>query len=161
MSGYAISAVLSLWISALNFANGARILAICPTVSISHQVVLRGLTIALHKRGHELVVVTSNPLNDPNLRNYTEIDFSYYYKEPSFSDVNFVETRGTQSMNAFLTELAPLHHGQTEEMLNHPELRKLYAPNSNETFDLILLEMLVWHAFLPLGTRFNAPIIGK
>lgn len=41
--------------------EAARILAIFPAPSISHQVVFRPLTQALAKRGHEIVVITPDP----------------------------------------------------------------------------------------------------
>lgn len=154
-------AILSLVISFSNFGDGARILAVCPTMSISHQVVLHGLAGALNKRGHELVVVTTNPLNDPNLKNYREIDLSFLYQEATYFDTNFIENRGKQDMTEFSIRIAPMLHTQTENILSHPKMRELYAPNNNEKFDLILLEMVFWHAFLALGARFNAPIIGE
>ncbi|KAJ8878993.1 hypothetical protein PR048_019599 [Dryococelus australis] len=60
-------------------AGGARILGVSPVTSVSHQIVYRAVTTELAKRGHELVVITTDPVNDPTLANYTEIDISFLY----------------------------------------------------------------------------------
>lgn len=159
MSGRLVITIFSLIVNVLKFANGARILALCPTASISHQIVFRGLTVALNKQGHEVVVVTTDPLNDSNLINYTEIDISFMYNE--IVDINYINIRGTQQLYEFLLEIAPILHNQAEEILDHPAVRKLYALNSNEKFDLVLIEMFASPALLPLGKRFDAPIVGK
>lgn len=41
--------------------ESARILAVYPTPSISHQVVFRPLMQELAKRGHDVVVITADP----------------------------------------------------------------------------------------------------
>ncbi|CAG4992114.1 unnamed protein product [Colias eurytheme] len=54
----------------------ARILAVFPIPSISHQVVFRPLTQELAKRGHEVVVITTDPIfpKGQSPENFTEID---------------------------------------------------------------------------------------
>ncbi|KAL3288283.1 hypothetical protein HHI36_002731 [Cryptolaemus montrouzieri] len=60
--------------------NSARILGwfVCP--SISHQSVFQPIWRELSLRGHEVTVITSDPLNDPTLKNLTEIDVKFSYK---------------------------------------------------------------------------------
>lgn len=58
----------------------AKILAVFSVPSISHQIVYSTLTRELHKRGHELTVITPNPLHGDFGSNYTEIDTSFLYK---------------------------------------------------------------------------------
>lgn len=54
----------------------ARILAIYPVPSISHQVAFRPITLELVKRGHEVVVITADPMFPKGQapENLTEID---------------------------------------------------------------------------------------
>lgn len=114
----------------------------------------------LNKRGHELVVVTTDPVNDPTLTNYTEIDVSYLYE--GRTPINLIDERdGLANWLTYMFKLSPLFHTNTEMILSHPDLMKLYRQNSQEKFDLILIEMLYWPALLPLANRFNVPIMGE
>lgn len=60
--------------------QGANILAVFGVPSVSHQVVYRALTLELNRRGHNLTVITPNPIKDPDLKNYREIDVSFQYE---------------------------------------------------------------------------------
>ncbi|CAG9792440.1 unnamed protein product [Diatraea saccharalis] len=56
--------------------HAARILAVYPSPSISHQIVFRPLTLELIRRGHEVVVLTTHPVyrKSDAPANLTEID---------------------------------------------------------------------------------------
>ncbi|XP_012266628.2 UDP-glucosyltransferase 2-like [Athalia rosae] len=142
----------------MDCGSAARILAIFPTPSISHQVVFRGLTLALNKRGHELVVITTDPVKDPTLKNYREIDLNYLYD--SFGEIDFVGMRRSMNWPDMLVQLEAILHHQTRQALENPEVKKLHAPENDEKFDVVLMELLFWQALTPLVTRFNAPLIG-
>lgn len=71
--------LLSCFVLCLLFASqkeAARILAVIPFPSISHQVVFRPLTQALAQRGHEVTVITADPAfpKGGTPANLTEID---------------------------------------------------------------------------------------
>ncbi|XP_012260499.2 uncharacterized protein LOC105688622 [Athalia rosae] len=154
-----ITATFPILISLLHGGNGARILGVFPAISLSHQVVFRGLTLALNEKGHELVVVTTNPIKDPTLNNYKEIDIGYLYREKV--DFDFLEVRPNEEwFDIFWWAFAPVMQNHTRAVLNDPEIKKLYAPDSNEKFDVVLMELLYWPALLTLAHRLNAPIIG-
>ncbi|XP_020710188.2 UDP-glycosyltransferase UGT5-like [Athalia rosae] len=154
-----IATVILFLISTLRVGNGARILGIFPVSSISHQVVFRGLTLALNKRGHELVVVTPNPVRDPTLKNYKEIDLSYLYDDRKNLDSLQFKTN-TNWLDIFWNDLENLFDVYTHKILQTPELKELYSPDNDETFDLVLIESLFFPSLLALATRFDAPIIG-
>lgn len=42
-----------------------------------------------------------------------------------------------------------------------PQIRKLYAPDSNEKFDVVIAETLFTPGIYAFAHRFNAPLIGK
>ncbi|CAH2098385.1 unnamed protein product [Euphydryas editha] len=65
-----------LLISCLEEIKSAKILAIFPTPSISHRVVFRPLINELARRGHELTVITTDPVypTGQTPKNLTEID---------------------------------------------------------------------------------------
>lgn len=77
MDYFAIIVILTIALSSC--AKTAKILAIFPTPSISHQIVYRNLMLELNKRGHELTIMTPDPINNSSLKNYREIDVSYSY----------------------------------------------------------------------------------
>lgn len=141
-------------------ADPARILAIVPTPSYSHQIPYRPLWIELHKRGHEVVLVTSNPIPNMNATTFKQIDISGSYK--NIRTINFINLRFDKV--AWLTfvenNLLDMTEVFAEFVLNHTDMRALYAPNSNEKFDLVMVEMLAAPATYVFSHRFNAPLIG-
>ncbi|XP_046737926.1 UDP-glucosyltransferase 2-like [Diprion similis] len=154
-----VSATLIVLVSLWHYGCASRILGVFPTPSISHQIVFRALTLALRERGHELVVVTPDPVNDPMLTNYTEIDLHFLYPDSDDGEnwiMTLAKERWTDIQDAYLSMVL----SQTELILDHPELRKLYAPNNGEKFDLMMIEMLYYPALLPLATRFDVPVVG-
>ncbi|XP_046748287.1 UDP-glucosyltransferase 2-like [Diprion similis] len=149
-----VAAIICILNCVIQFTDCYRILCICPRASISHQVVFRSFTLALNERGHEITFVTSDPMNDPTLTNYTEIDIGFLYGSNSVTVLDVKDWFGS------FDKLSAMANLQTVQILQHPELRKIYSAGSNETFDMVLLEMLYWPAFFALGKRFDAPIIG-
>ncbi|XP_046751146.1 uncharacterized protein LOC124414214 [Diprion similis] len=153
-------AVLALIVTWLNYGDGARILGIFPTPSISHQVVFRTLTLELNKRGHELVIVTTDPVNDKSIKNYKEIDISYLYEHMRADVGNIISHRGHMNWYMQLRFYEPMMWTQMVRVFNHPEFKDVYEPNSGEKFDLILMEIFFTPGFMALAERFDAPIIG-
>ncbi|KAF5306116.1 hypothetical protein FQA39_LY09094 [Lamprigera yunnana] len=50
------------------------------TPTSSHQIAFRSIWMELLLRGHQITLITTDPINDPKLINLTEIDLSYSYK---------------------------------------------------------------------------------
>lgn len=75
-----ICAVYLVFLTLISSCFGADILAIVPTASFSHQIPFRPLWRALAKRGHNITLVTTDPMRDPTLKNVKEIDMSYGYE---------------------------------------------------------------------------------
>ncbi|KOC69584.1 Ecdysteroid UDP-glucosyltransferase [Habropoda laboriosa] len=141
--------------------NGARILAVIPIPAYSHQIPFRPLWLELHKRGHELVIVAPNDIPNMNTTtNFTQINVGSVYS--TFSDVSFVKMRlnGTSWLSFMKNDL--LYYGTTvtDHTLSNPDLKKLYAPESNEKFDVVFVELYYLPAIHMLAHRFNAPLIG-
>lgn len=66
-------------VTVLQLCEGAKILGIIPTPSYSHQLAFQPIWRELSLRGHNVTVITANPLNDPKLINLTEINISTVY----------------------------------------------------------------------------------
>ncbi|CAH0715018.1 unnamed protein product, partial [Brenthis ino] len=137
----------------------ARILAYFPTPSISHQVVFRPLTQALAKRGHEVIVVTTDPAfpkgNGPS--NLTEIDVH---------DISY----------GMWNELLQYHNGKKQDLvlqikiiferittildkqLESHEVKNILANKDKKYFDLLLLEACN-RPLIGMAHKFDAPVI--
>ncbi|XP_014370484.2 UDP-glucosyltransferase 2-like [Papilio machaon] len=136
----------------------ARILAVFPTPSISHQIVFRPLTQELARRGHELVILTPNPAFAKGRapKNIIEIDVhneSYAVKnettkeayEKDTSSFRKVELLSQLFVRAFRAQL------ENEEFRAVVKLEKDY-------FDLLLIEACATPT-LGLSHIFKAPVI--
>ncbi|XP_071879122.1 UDP-glycosyltransferase UGT5-like [Bombus fervidus] len=137
-----------------------KILATIPSPAYSHQVPYRRLWLELHKRGHEVVLVTSDPIPNIKSPNFTQIDISQSYGIMKALDVVQIRFDGKSWLQAVEQYVLPVVEGFAEMVLNSTELRKLYAPESNTTFDVYMTEFLFAPATYALAHRFNVPIIG-
>ncbi|XP_068623981.1 UDP-glucosyltransferase 2-like [Battus philenor] len=139
--------------------NAARILAVYPAPSISHQIVFRPITLELIKNGHEVTVLTTDPMftktNAPeNLKEIDVHDFSYNKIE------KFVKLATHGKLNDLFYQLkltVELISEVFESQMSTEDFQELIH-NKTQNFDLLLLE-----AFIPpaigLTHRFKAPAI--
>ncbi|XP_072746848.1 UDP-glucosyltransferase 2-like [Anoplolepis gracilipes] len=149
-----------LWILTMsNLACSKRLLIITPAPSYSHQVVFRALCLALNQRGHEIVTLTPNILNDSSLINYTEIDFGFIYEKIDDTDLSQTRWNLTQ-LGGLKTRLLRLGHDIAENVLSHPDFLKYYANGTNVKFDAVIAEMIMTPAIYMLAHKFQAPLIG-
>ncbi|GAB1865472.1 UDP-glucuronosyltransferase 2B2-like [Camponotus japonicus] len=150
-----------------NVTHAKRILVIANYPSYSHQIVYRNLCLELNKQGYEIVSVTTDPIKNSSLTNYREIDLKYFYKGfPEFKKIipfkNFFEA--FLQLNLLDVEESILWtaaHIVNREVFKNPEMKKLYATDSNEHFDAVIVAQgptqISLNAF---AYRFNAPLIG-
>lgn len=138
--------------------EAARILAIFPAPSISHQVVFRPITQALAKRGHEVVVITPDPAfskeNAP--ANLTEIDvhdLSYSFREDNHSKMYRYQKDSITEMSFLLNLLTNIQEKYFE---NEEIIRLIKTPN--RTFDLLLIEALAKPALI-FSHIYKVPVI--
>ncbi|CAK1547661.1 unnamed protein product [Leptosia nina] len=152
------SMVFILLCCAITGTHSARILAVFPTPSVSHQVVLQPLTLELAKRGHELTVITAYPLYaSKNPENYTEIDVyevSYeHWKKKVVHNIEF----GTKK--SIYPQMETLLSAMTEVIclqIKHPKIQRIIK--DREKYDLLLLE--AWsRQTLVYSHLFQAPVI--
>ncbi|XP_068624245.1 UDP-glycosyltransferase UGT5-like [Battus philenor] len=140
------------------FVESARILCVFPTPSISHQVVFRPLTLELARRGHEVVVITTDPVfpKGSTPENYTEIDvhdLSYSKWNRMLQQIN-PELRGTLAqIEIIMKEMTTIftEEVKTKEVQNVLSYR-------NDYFDLLLTESCSRPA-LGFSHIFKAPVI--
>lgn len=140
--------------------EGARILAVYPTPSISHQVVFRPLTNELVKRGHEVVVITTDPQypNGGAPANLTEInlhDMSYklWHEKVIDSHIDGGKTSNYDVSEAFLKIIEDIG----EIQLQVDEIKDIIE-NQKNSFDLLITETWVKWA-LGFSHVLKSPVI--
>ena len=125
--------------------------------SISHQIVYQPIWKELSLRGHNVTVVTPNPLNDPSLTNLTEISVHFTYdflKQTKIQELMSKDVNVFQNLDAIFRFMDAI----AEAELNSTQFKQLIDDQSKQ-FDLILIEC--FHPVMyALSGRFKAPIIG-
>lgn len=154
-----------------NVVHAKRILIITNLAQYSHQITYRGLAVGLHKRGHEIVSVTPNPIKDSSLTNYTEIDLSYFYNGfPEYQDIINGTTIVSNNFHSMCLTLPyveveriiwSLIHIMNRKVFENLEIQKLFAANSGEHFDAVIVAQGPTISMNAFAYRFNAPLIGK
>lgn len=144
----------------LRFSNiyGARILAVFPVPSISHQIVFRPIIQELLKCGHELVVITPDPAFTMNKTpvNLTEIDVH----DLSYSTWERFIQRSERPKSCWVDKvlfILSVVEQVFERQMNSQVVRENVL-NGNEKFDLILVEACA-RMTLGLAHVFKAPVI--
>ncbi|CAH0715014.1 unnamed protein product, partial [Brenthis ino] len=140
--------------------KSAKILAVFPVPSISHQVVFRKITQELVERGHEVTVITPDPayIKGKSPSNLKEIDVNdiSYEAWKKIMQYNF----GSNKLQ--ISKFEEIRAGSL--ILSHifitqfhtPEVQKLISDKNN--FDLILIEAVILPA-LVFSHIFKAPVI--
>ncbi|XP_060535998.1 UDP-glycosyltransferase UGT5-like [Cylas formicarius] len=131
----------------------ARILAVVFIPSLSHNLVFRPIYRELSLRGHQVVAVAPNPLNDSTLTNLTEIDVSYVYER----NKNMQSALNFDSYTEFWTNTFQWMMLPAEDILKDSRVQRLCE--GGEKFDLVLLEALL-PVFYAFGTKCDAPTVG-
>ncbi|XP_072946262.1 UDP-glucosyltransferase 2-like [Epargyreus clarus] len=147
-------------ISIVTRTDSARILAVFPTPSISHQIVFRPLTQELVKRGHEVVVITTDPNYAPGKApvNLTEIDvsnvsYSNWHTEVVNADVGKSNDLYKQ-FNVFLKVFTATFENQIQVKT----VKNMIRNKNNIRFDLLLLETCM-RPTLAFSHIYKAPVI--
>lgn len=149
-----------------NVTYAKRILVISSFPSFSHQVTYRSLLLELNRQGHEIVSVTTNPIKNSSLTNYTEIDLNYFYNDfPEYENIPYKGITDA-SLKLQLLEVERkfmwiAFHILNREVFKNPEMKKLYAAGSNEHFDAVIVAQGPTVSLNALAYRFNAPLIGN
>uniref|UniRef100_A0A336LDL5 UDP-glucuronosyltransferase n=1 Tax=Culicoides sonorensis TaxID=179676 RepID=A0A336LDL5_CULSO len=143
-----------------NSIKAARILALFPTPSYSHQLVFRAVTQALVEKGHELVVLTPNPIaNNESAKNLKQIDVSFAY-QGYFHKINYAASKED---NIPITSLLNMFTVALEEIMTteiaHPEMQKILKDPSQK-FDAVISEFIGYTPMYAFAKHFKCPLIG-
>lgn len=123
------------------FSDCARILAVAPLPSYSHQVAFRPIWKELSLRGHNVTLITTDPINDPSLTNLTEIDLhnETYHIWRSSGIIQLMQQKENQRnplgvADKYLEVFAKL----TDCIMTQDKVKELLT--SDTSFDLVMTE---------------------
>ncbi|KAH1022193.1 UDP-glycosyltransferase UGT5 isoform X2 [Dendroctonus ponderosae] len=141
--------------------DAAKILFLSCTPARSHQKPFQVVWRALSQRGHDVHVLTPNPLNDPTLNNLTEYDLSDFYedlKAMKNDDIQYFLHRPT-FFSSFVKDVVAtkMFSRLYNKTINHQETRRLLR--ENDRFDAVIVEW-IFPTLASIGAYYKAPIIG-
>lgn len=142
----------------LNEVKCYNILGIFPHAGKSHFDVFQPLLTELSEREHNVTVLSYFPQVNSNT-NYTDIDLTVNTSSILLNtlDMNFIVNR--TRMFKYLGALPLVQFAEEScEALGSSQVQEFV--NSNEEFDLIIIEMFTTDCFLGLVHHFKAPFIG-
>ncbi|XP_050356504.1 UDP-glucosyltransferase 2-like isoform X2 [Nymphalis io] len=147
-----------LFVSVIIKSECAKILAVFPTPSISHQVVFRPLVQELARRGHDVTVITTDPAfpKGQSPQNLTEIDVHdiSYNMWTKFLQADKGKEENAQTQIKFIFELLA---GVFEEQMKTTDVQKLINDKNNK-FDLLFIESCVRPA-IGFSYLYKVPVI--
>lgn len=136
----------------------AKILGIVPTPSYSHQVVFRPIWAELSLRGHEVVVITTDPMKNSSLTNLTEIDlhsaYDIWIKHDLVNYMALNQQNLFKVVDRLITTMSDIAHSQ----MNHPKVQELLLVGNN-TFDIVMAEIM-FPTMCAFSKLYNCPCIG-
>lgn len=150
--------ILLFIINSIGCISCAKILGIVGMPSYSHQVAFRQLWKELSQRGHQVTVMTTDPMEDHTLTNLTEINWNDSYDIIKQHDViSYMAEHKLQFWKIF-EKFDDMTYDLLEYQMAHPEVKKLLQ-DKTISFDVVLMEMF----FIPhagFSVKFNCPYIG-
>ncbi|XP_072946230.1 UDP-glucosyltransferase 2-like [Epargyreus clarus] len=141
------------------YNKAARILVVIPTPSISHHIVFYPLTQELAKRGHEVVVITTDPAfpkgeAPPNL---TEIDLHDITYEIVRKEIVGLKIGSEHEICNQMNLIFDIVDKLFEKFIQTDEVQNLLQHNE-DYFDLLMIESFVRPALI-FSHFFKAPVI--
>ncbi|CAH1105652.1 unnamed protein product [Psylliodes chrysocephalus] len=118
--------------------SASKILAIVPSPSYSHQISFRKIWIELSLKGHEVTLITPDPMNDPKLTNLKEINVNGTYNLMNDVYQNIHNVSRFQLMKIMTNTFEKIF----EYQLSTDSVKKLMSNESH--FDLVISESFLF-----------------
>ncbi|XP_055614414.1 UDP-glucosyltransferase 2-like [Uranotaenia lowii] len=142
-----------------HLAEGARILAIFPSPAKSHQIVFRAVVRGLLEKGHQVLMMTTDPFETDN-PNVTQIswDFAHRIVDDNF-DVAKLRQNGCSSLEV-AWRLMDVTRKFVAAELAHPEVQYLIENPHLHQFDVLLVEYFHMTPFFAFSELYQIPMVG-
>ncbi|RZC32757.1 UDPGT and/or Glyco tran 28 C domain containing protein, partial [Asbolus verrucosus] len=150
---------LLLFVLILNNAQSAKILGIFPVPAPSHYILGSALMKGLAEKGHDVTFISPyREKNPPKTGSYRDITLTRFVEESERrrKEMNMFEK---ENMNGFITAamMSSMLTQLSELTLNHSNVQQLL--NSDEKFDVVIVEQFLNEAHKAFATHFKAPLI--
>uniref|UniRef100_U5EN10 Putative udp-glucuronosyltransferase n=1 Tax=Corethrella appendiculata TaxID=1370023 RepID=U5EN10_9DIPT len=151
----------------IQIVHGSKILAVFPIPFREHQYIYRPLIETLAQNGHEILLLTTDPINfdhkdgtisgNNSLRYQIEqIDLSFVYSLPALDRLHDNHLAGPEMLKNVFDVLREI----SEAELQYEPVRKLIQNNFNRQFDVVLVEWSGMTLMNVFAEKFNCPLIG-
>ncbi|ENN71002.1 hypothetical protein YQE_12402, partial [Dendroctonus ponderosae] len=137
---------------------GANILAIIPTASFAHQMPFRPLWRELAKRGHNITLVTTDPMDDLSLKGVKEIDIGYGYQIMEKHQVFDTISNDSKSFIEMGRAFVRAFNETNNKFFQSPEGQNLIH-NKDNHYDLLMVEAQL-PAMMVFSWWYQIPFIG-
>uniref|UniRef100_A0A182VRV1 UDP-glycosyltransferases domain-containing protein n=1 Tax=Anopheles minimus TaxID=112268 RepID=A0A182VRV1_9DIPT len=161
--------LLTTIIATLRLTEADKILAIFPVPLKQHQLVYRPLIEELANRGHEIVLVTTDPFDEVDHTNGShgrieQIDLSFAYQLPVLEQLGRDGLDGRDMLRNIFDVMRTI----SAEELQHPAMQKLIgSAHANacdvgkcNRFDVVMVEWSGVTLMNAFAEHFHAPLVG-
>ncbi|VEN46990.1 unnamed protein product [Callosobruchus maculatus] len=141
------------------FVQSAHILGVFQMPSFSHQCVFQPIWKELSLLGHQVTVITPNPLKDPTLVNLTEIDVSKAnYQIMQKHGFQFFMAK-EQPVHLKIQKIFELNYELANTVLSDKRFIEVYN-NSGVKFDLIIAQTYISPILYAVAAKLQVPFVG-
>ncbi|XP_065075833.1 UDP-glycosyltransferase UGT5-like [Ochlerotatus camptorhynchus] len=148
--------LISCLLHSLQPSNGARILGVLPSAGWSHYAIGEGLMKALSRAGHDVTVIGSHQWKEAPA-NYRSIELKELVFDKGGSEPDLFQYRNDPYLNVLYLLYTVIGPSLSEVILNHPKVTTLM--NSDEHFDVVIVECFVSDVLYGFAQHFNAPLV--
>ncbi|RZC14240.1 UDP-glucuronosyltransferase 1-7-like, partial [Asbolus verrucosus] len=134
------------------FCNGAKILGVFNHPGASHTFLGKVLLKNLAEKGHHVVMISSFPMKE-HVPNYRDISLPEHLEDLQRRSMMYFVKEKTSSLD----ELKNMTLKHTEDTFTNSQVKELLQ--SEETFDVIIMDWFFNEATLIFGHIYNAPVI--
>lgn len=148
--------VVLFWTTTIQITTcgSSKILAIFPVPFREHQIIYRPLIDSLLQRGHELVVLTTDPIDDP-AENLTQIDMSFTYDLHILENLKDTSMSGSEMLKKVFEAMRQISDAELSSEPTQQLLR-----DKSVKFDAVICEWSGASVMNAFAHKYDAPLIG-
>ncbi|XP_028144761.2 UDP-glycosyltransferase UGT5 isoform X3 [Diabrotica virgifera virgifera] len=148
-------AIVAIFMCSVALTRGYRILGVFSYCGHSHFSLGYRIASELAARGHDVTMITCNPQNK-GVKNLKEVSVEGFKRHLESFNADLADF-GQMSFWGQLEWIKGLGIAYTEYVLTAPEVKQLW--NSNQEFDLVVMEHFINDAATIFHHRFNCPLV--
>jgi glucuronosyltransferase len=139
----------------VKWTQSAKILTVLPIPFSEHQKVYRPLLESLHRNGHQLTILTTDPLFSNAHQNITEIDLSFVYSLDTLNQLKDMDLEGSDTLRTVFNAMRQLFEAE----LKSSKVKELLSDKSQH-FDLVIVDWSGSSSLMNIfAHHFNAPLV--